>query len=77
MFFFFYFVPNVLSEIVVATCHEAADTPESTPVNPSDGTNYWLIAVALLSIACLLLLVVIAFKYDTKCGLTILCLLPC
>ena len=46
---------NLVDDLVV-TCDEIEDTPESAVINPSNGTNYWLITVALLVIACLLLL---------------------
>ena len=29
-----------LADDLVVTCDEVADTPESVPVNPSDGINY-------------------------------------
>ena len=51
---------------LVGTCNEIVDTPES-PINPSDGINYQLIVVVLLSVVCLLLFVAIVVKF----GLTI------
>ena len=51
-----------LVDALVVTCYDIKDTQKSTPVNLSHGTNYWLIAVVLLAIACLLLLVVMVFK---------------
>ena len=45
--------------------------PETTSINSNDKTNYWLIAVVFLTIACLLLSVVIIFKYYMKHRLTI------
>ena len=52
-----------LVDDLVVTCDRIADTPKSAVINPSDGINYWLIAVVLLSVACLLLLVVIVVNY--------------
>ena len=52
-----------LVDDLVVTCDRIADTPKSAVINPSDGINYWLIAVALSSVACLLLLVVIVVNY--------------
>lgn len=37
---------------VVATCGKIVERPKKAPTNPSDGINYWLIAVALLRITC-------------------------
>ena len=37
---------------VVITCDEIVETPKCAPINPSDGINHWLIAVALLAITC-------------------------
>lgn len=63
-----------LADDLVVTCDEVADTPESVPINPSDGINYQHIAVALLAITSLLLFVDIVFKLCMKLELTILCL---
>ena len=50
---------------------EIVDTPNSIVVNPSNVINYWLIAVVLLTITCLLLLVAIFVQYYLKYGLTV------
>ena len=39
---------------LVVTCDEIWDTLNSTPINLSDETNYWLIAVVLLATTCYL-----------------------
>ena len=39
-----------------AICDETVDIPETTSISPKGKENYWLIAVFLLAIACLLLL---------------------
>ena len=64
-----------INDDLVVTCEEIVDTQESAPVNPSGGIKYWLIAVILSSIACLLLLVAIVVKYYKKSELMISCLL--
>ena len=48
---------------------------ENTSINPSNKTNYCLIAVILLTIAYLKLLNVITIKHCMKRGFTIPCLL--
>ena len=58
-----------LADDLVVTQDQIADTQES--VVSILVINYWLIGFVLLSIACLLLLVVIALKYYIKRGLTI------
>ena len=60
---------------VAVTRDEIVDTPETTSIHPKNKANYWLIAVILLEIACLLLLVVIIVKFCMKHGLTIPCFL--
>lgn len=60
---------NLINDLAVI-CNEIEDTPESGLINHCDGINYWVIAVVLLSVACLLLLVVIIVNYYLKCGLT-------
>ena len=73
-----------LVDNLVVTCDEIEDMvrdlgypePESAVINPSynskpHGINDWLIAIALLVIACLLLLVNMPVKYGMKCELTI------
>ena len=65
---------SIVDDIVV-NCNEFVDMAKTAPVNPNDKTNYWLTAVALLAIACLLSLVVIIVTYHMKLGLTIPCLL--
>ena len=52
-----------LADDVVVTYDEIVDTPKSAVINPSDGINYWLIAVILLAMGCLLFLVFIVVKY--------------
>ena len=53
---------------LIVTCHEIENTPKSAVYSPSNGINYWFIAVFLLTtIACLLLLVAVIFKYYMKC----------
>ena len=64
-----------LADDLVVTCDETGDTLESAPINPSDGINYWFIAAVQLAITCLLLLVTVVVKHNTKRGLTIPCLL--
>lgn len=41
---------------------ESEDRPVTTSVNPYVKENYWLINVAVLAIACLLLLIVLFFN---------------
>ena len=48
---------------VAVTCNKTADLTETISINSNDETNYWLTAVALKAILCLLLLVVIVVKY--------------
>ena len=55
-----------MTKIVVVTCDEIIHTPENISINPNDKANYWLIAVVLLAIACLLCLVIIVVKYCIK-----------
>lgn len=45
---------------------ESEDRPVTTSVNSYVKENYWLINVAVLAIACLLLLIVIVFQYYMK-----------
>lgn len=45
---------------------ESEDRPVTTSVNLYVKENYWLINVAVLAIACLLLLIVIVFQYYMK-----------
>ena len=45
---------------VVVTWDETEETSESAAINPSNRTDYWLVAIILLVIACLLLLMAIA-----------------
>ena len=52
-----------LADDLLITCDETSDIPEGEKVIPRNEINYWLIAIVLLSTACLLLLVVIIFKY--------------
>ena len=44
---------------VIGTCDEIEDIAKNAVYNPSNGLNYWLIPVVLLTIACLLLLVAV------------------
>ena len=60
---------------LVVICDKTGNTLESVVINSSDGISYWLIAVVLLAITCLLLLVAIIVKDCMKSGLTIPCLL--
>ena len=62
---------SIFDDLVV-TCDEIINTPETISISLSGGINYWLIAVVLLAIACLLLLVVVV-KFNIKHGLTIPC----
>ena len=64
-----------LADDLVVICDEIVDTPESAPINPSDGINYWFIVAVLLVMTYLLLLVIIAVKHNMKRRLTIPCLL--
>lgn len=50
----------------IETCNEIASTPESTSIISYGKTNYWLIAIILLAITCLLLLAAIVVKYYMK-----------
>ena len=68
------YITSLVDDLVV-TCDEVENIPKSTSISPSNGINYWLIAAALLAIACLLLLLAITVKYHMKSGLTISCLL--
>ena len=63
-----------LTDHLIVSCDETEDTPETTSINRNDKTNYRLLTVILLAIACLLLLVAIV-KYNMKRRLTIPCLL--
>ena len=36
-----------LADNLVVTCDEIADTPNSVVINPSNGINYWIIAVSI------------------------------
>ena len=38
---------NSLADNLVVTCDEIADTPNSVVINPSNGINYWIIAVSI------------------------------
>ena len=58
---------------LAVTCDENIDTPESVVVNSNYRINYWLIVVALLAIACFLVVVAIITKYYIKHELTIPC----
>ena len=64
---------NLVNDLVTA-CYKIQDTTETTSINPNKKENYWLIAVAISAIACLLLSVVIIVKYYMKLGLKIPCL---
>ena len=64
---------SLVGDLVVA-CDEIEHASKIAPINLSSRMNYWFTAVALLSVACLLLLAVIAIKYYIKDGLTIPCL---
>lgn len=44
-------VDDIVDDIVVK-CDEFEDRVKTASINPSDKTNYWLTAVALLAIAC-------------------------
>ena len=44
---------------VVVTCDGIVDIPENAPINLTDGINYRLFTVVLLSIICLLLFVAV------------------
>ena len=57
-----------LFDDLAVTSDEIVDAAETAPINPSNGTNYWLIAVVLLALACLLLLVTIGVNYYMKRG---------
>ena len=46
-----------LADNVLVIWDEVVDTTESAVISPWDGINYWLIAVILLALECLLLLV--------------------
>ena len=55
---------SLIDDLAVAG-DETVNAAETTQINPSNGTNYWLIVVVLLAIACLLLLVAVV-KYYMK-----------
>ena len=57
------------------TCDDIVDTPETISINPGDKTNYWILDILLVAIACLILVVVIVVKYYMNAGLAIPCLL--
>ena len=63
-------VKSLVDDLVV-TCDQFENIPESAVINPSNGINYWLLAVVLLAITCILLLVVKIVKYYMKPELTI------
>ena len=63
-------IKSLVDDLVV-TCDEVVDTPKSTPISPSDGINYCLIHVVLLSIVGFLLFLAIVVKYYMKHGLII------
>ena len=46
-----------LADNVLVIWDEVVDTTESAVISPRDEINYWLIAVILLALECLLLLV--------------------
>lgn len=52
-----------LADDLLITCDETSDIQEGAKVIPRNEINYWLIAIVLLSTACLPLLVVIIVKY--------------
>ena len=66
-----------LANDLVVTYNGIVYTPESALIDPGDGMNHSLIAVVLLSIACLLMFVAIIIKYYRKQGFKIVCLLLC
>ena len=45
---------KILFGDLVVTCDETVNTLKIAPVIPFNGMNYWLIAVAVLAIMCLL-----------------------
>ena len=47
------FVKSLVDNLVV-TCDEFENTPENSVINPSNGINYWLLAVVILAITCIL-----------------------
>ena len=51
------------SDDLVLACDEIVDMSEWTLINFSGRTNYWLIVVVLLAIACLLLLEAAVVRY--------------
>ena len=65
-------IPN---DDLVVICDGIGDTLESIVINPSHGMGYWLIAVVLSAITCLLFLVANVVTDIMKLGLAILCLL--
>ena len=56
---------KVLVDDIVVIYDGDVDTPENTSIIPNAKTNYWLFAVVLLAVACLLLLVVIYESCNT------------
>ena len=65
---------KVLIDDLVVKCNETEDIPERASINPSNGISYWLIAVVLLPIKCVLSPDTIIVEYCMKCGLRIPCL---
>ena len=55
---------------IVVPFDELVDTLVTALIVPNDITNYWLLSVVPLAIACLILLVIIIVKYCTKYRLT-------
>ena len=63
---------KVLFDDLVVTCNVIMNTLETALINSNNSkTTYWLTAVVLLAIVCLLLLTVIPVQYYIKSELTI------
>ena len=60
-----------LADDLVVTCDEIADTPNSVVFNPSNGINYWIIAVSIYN----RVFIITGIKYYIKRRLTSPCLL--
>ena len=60
-----------LFDNLAARLDKIVGTPDTATIYPNDKTHYWLMAVVLLAMACLLLLMVYFVEYCMKLGLKI------
>ena len=70
------YIKSLIDDLVV-TYDEIVNTQEDAPISSSNGINYWLINVVVLSITCLLSVMFIVVKFYIKHGLIISRLLSC